>query len=148
MKKLFYPVVTLLMFCVLLSCEEKDCCVNLEGESNTLTGTWLLFERGYSPGAGYVIEPVSASPAQTLTFQSNGRMTATLDGLSDYKFYFIKDHPDPEQQIIALYKKYPGESPDPSTFTTSYHFHFDGNNLKLYYRYCIEGCHLALRKAE
>ena len=148
MKKPLNSLVTLLMICILLSCEEKDCCVNPEGESNALTGTWLLFERGYSPGAGYVIEPVSASPAQTLTFKSNGQMSTTLDGLSDYKFYFIKDHPDPEQRIIALFKRYPGESPDPSTFTTSYHFFFEGNDLKLYYRYCIEGCHLALTKTE
>lgn len=151
MKKLFKSGVTqviVLMLGVLFSCEEKDCCVLGEGEANVLTGTWLLVERGYSPGAGYVIEPVSPSPAQTLTFKSNGQMTSTLEGMSDYKFYFIEDNPEPEQRIVAFYKRFPGGSPGPSTFTMSYHFSFEGNNLKLYFRYCIEGCHLELRKTE
>jgi hypothetical protein len=151
MKNLLTPCALFLLICILFGCEQKDCCVLNEGEGSGLAGTWLLYEHGYSPGFGEVTEPVSPSPAQTLTFKSNGRMTSSLEGLSDYKFYFIRDAPVAEQRIVAFYKHYPGESPDPSTFDPSYHFSFEGENgenLKLYFRYCFEGCHLGLSRIE
>lgn len=143
MTKLFKTGVALfalLMVGVMSSCDEKDCCAF--GEDEGLTGTWLLYERGYSPGAGYITEPVSASPAQTLTFQDNGEMTSSINGSDEYEFYFIQGN------VIAFYKVYPGPSPDPSTFTTSFNLSRVGHNLKLQYRFCIEGCHMELRKID
>lgn len=142
MMNLLKQFVTLLMICMLFSCEQNDCCVNPEGGSNTLTGTWLLFERGYSPGGGYITEPVSANPAQTITFRNNGEMISTISGSDEYKFYFIQG------SIIAFYKEYPGSSPELATFTTSFDLSFVGDNIKLQYRYCIEGCHMQLRKID
>jgi hypothetical protein len=148
MKNLLTPCALFFLLSILFGCEEKDCCVFDEGEGSALAGTWLLYERGYSPGGGYIVEEVNNSPAQSLTFKSNGQMSSSLEGLEEYKFFYIQDDPVPEQRIVAFYKHYPGQSPDPSTFNPSYHFSFEGQNLKLYFRYCIEGCHLGLQKVD
>jgi hypothetical protein len=59
MKMLVVNIPVILVVILAVSCGEKDCCGDSEKEnSNELVGEWLLFERGYSPGAGYIIEPV------------------------------------------------------------------------------------------
>jgi len=143
MKKLFSYSIAFLVVCLSLSCEEgKDCCVPPPGIEGQITGSWLLFERGYSPGSGYITEPVSENPAQTLTFRSNGQLISTVSGQEDFKYYFV----DVDQKVVAFYKQDPGPTPDPSTYTTSYDFSFEEYNLRLNFRYCIEGCHMELRK--
>lgn len=131
------------IFCLLMifigSCTERDCCGIDESGDDLLIGTWSLYERGYSPGAGYIVEDVP--PGQTITFESDGVMTSNIQDLSDFHFYLFQNG------VISFFKNDPGSSPDPNTFTTSYDVTFDGDTIKLTYRYCIEGCHLGLRKA-
>jgi hypothetical protein len=141
MRNLVVNLPIILIAFLALSCNEKDCCVGLEKEgSDQLTGSWLLFERGYSPGAGYIIEPVSAVPPQTIEFKSNGEISCSVSGLTEYKFYSVKG------DVVGLFKSDPGPSPDSLAFTHSYNFSFEDGNLKLSYRYCIEGCHLGFKK--
>ena len=110
--------------------------------ATNLLGEWLLFERGYSPGAGYIIEPVSAVPPQIIEFKSNGELSCSVSGLTEYKFYSVKG------DVVGLFKSDPGPSPDSLAFTHSYNFSFEDSNLKLGFRYCFEGCHLGFKKVE
>lgn len=143
MKKLSNNVLIILVAMFTLSCDEKECCVNVEEEgANDILGEWLLYERGYSPGAGYVIEPVSAVPPQLIKFKDNGILSCTVKGLTDYKFYSV------QSDVVGLFKTDPGPEPDSLAFTHSYHFTFENGSLKLGFRYCYEGCHLGFKKIE
>ena len=143
MKKLVVNIPIILIALLALSCSEKDCCMGGEKEgSNELAGKWLLFERGYSPGAGYIIEPVSAVPPQIIEFKSNGELSCSVSGLTEYKFYSVND------DVVGLFKSDPGPSPDSLAFTHSYNFSFEDSNLKLGFRYCYEGCHLGFKKIQ
>jgi hypothetical protein len=140
--KTLINITLILIASIVVSCSEKDCCVGLEEDgTKELAGEWILFERGYSPGAGYIVEPVGPAPPQIIDFKSNGELSCSVPGLTDYKFYAVTG------DIVAFYKTDPGPSPDSLTFIHSYHFSFEGKELKLSFRYCIEGCHLGFRKA-
>ena len=143
MKKLFINMLLLLTAVLALSCEEKECCANEDEDgANAISGAWLLIERGYSPGAGYVIEPVSSVPPQIIKFKSDGSLSCTVDGLTDYKFYSVKG------DVVGLFKTNPGPEPDSLAFTHSYNITFEDGNLKLGFRYCYEGCHMGFKKVE
>ena len=143
MKKLPINIPIILIAAFALSCAEKECCQNQEEKSaNTISGAWLLYEHGYSPGAGYIIEPVSSVPPQRIEFKDNGELSSTVEGLADYKFYSVKG------DVVGLFKTNPGPAPDSTAFTNSYNFKFEDGNLKLHFRYCIEGCHMAFKKIE
>ena len=75
MKNIIQPMFILLgMF--LLGCVEKDdLCCGIK-EADQLSGRWLLYEVGYSPGFEYITEAIPPKPAQTLTF-SNNRVSST-----------------------------------------------------------------------
>ena len=53
--------------------------------SDRLVGKWLLYERGYSPGAGYYVNQILAVPPQTLEFASEGRLVAEGNDLAGYQ---------------------------------------------------------------
>src|SRR5688572_14090287 len=132
-KKLVINIPIILIALLALSCDEKDCCAGAEKEGNDdLAGDWLLFERGYSPGAGYIIEPVSAVPPQIIEFKNNGELSCSVSGLTEYKFYSVQG------DVVGLFKSDPGPSPDSLAFTHSYNFSFEDGNLKLGFRYCYE----------
>ena len=142
MKKVFINVLIILVGAFTLSCEEKECCTNLDDESSSILGQWILYERGLSPGSGYIIEPVSSVPPQIVEFKGNGEFACTVGGLTDYKYYAVIG------DIVGLFRTYPGPAPDSSAFTHSYHAIFEDGNIKLYFRYCFEGCHLGFKRLE
>ena len=143
MKKLVVNLGLILIVLFALSCNDKECCSDLEKEgSGELAGEWLLYENGYSPGAGYIIEPVSAIPPQIIDFKSNGELLCSVKGLTDYKFYSVMG------DVVGLFKTDPGPSPDSLAFTHSYNFSFNDGKLKLGFRYCYEGCYLGFKKVE
>lgn len=111
------------------------------------TGEWILYEQGYSPGAGYITEDVAPVPAQTMTLNADGTIEATIKGWEKFKYYLILEQ-DNDNKILALYESKPlNSNPDVNKLATSYQMAFDEEgNLKLYFRWCIEGCHLALKK--
>ena len=136
------PVILIALFT--LSCQDKECCAdenNKEG-NNILIGDWLLFERGYSPGAGYIVEPVSAVPPQRIEFKENGALSCSVSGLTEYKFYSVREN------IVGFFTEDPGPAPDSLAFIHSYNFSFQDGNLRLEFRYCIEGCHLGFKRIE
>jgi hypothetical protein len=146
MKKILVNIPVILIVFLALSCEEKNCCpeekdAKKEG-NNTLTGDWLLYERGYSPGSGYNIESVSPVPPQQIEFKENGELSCSVSGLTDYKFYSVLG------DVVGLFKENPGPTPDSLAFTHSYNFSFEEGKLRLGFRYCFEGCHLGFKRIE
>ena len=129
----------------LSTCSEDDACCDHE-TINSLTDTWLLFETGYSPGSGYIVEPVSDTPPQTMVFQSDGSFLSNIQQVEEYTYYLLL--PDGEKEVLSLYKEKPvEENPDLNTLEHSYSVEFqDDGSVKLYFRFCFEGCHLGLRK--
>lgn len=126
-----------MLFSVLGCDEENDCCII--AETDQFSGTWLLYEYGYSPGAGYITESVPEKPRQTITFD-NGKISSTMEGFKDNKRYEILTDSITNTPYIAFYKS------DSDTKPATYAFDFTEDVLKLYFRWCIEGCHMAFKQ--
>lgn len=147
MKTIVRPMFILLVM-VLLGCVEKDeLCCGIQ-EADRLSGRWLLYEVGYSPGFEYITEVVPPKPAQILTFGDN-RVSSTVEGLERFKYYRILNDTVVHTPYVALYADEPGDQPGiPSSDVLTYSFDLENNTLMLYYRWCYEGCHMAFRKVE
>ena len=147
MRKLLTLFHSVLMVIISESCiTEKDCCVPPPHDDQSLTGSWLLYESGYSPGAGYITEEVPPFPAQTVTFHSGNKLSSNIEGLSDYNFYRVLDDEYSDDKVVGIYKTNPGNPHDPLPYEHSYTIKFKDGNLFLHFRYCIEGCHMAFLK--
>jgi hypothetical protein len=130
------------------SCVEVDnvCCLPPFDES--FTGQWLLYETGYSPGGTYIVNEVPLNPPQKIILISERMLTITVQGLEDYTYYKLLDDPNSEFNILALYKTDPGnDTPDISKLEHSYVMSYHEGSLKLSYRWCIEGCHMAFKRS-
>ena len=68
---------------------------------------------GYSPGFGYITEPVPSSPAQTLTF-GDDRVSSTVEGLEQFKYYRILNDTVVHTPYLALYANEPSGQPEQS----------------------------------
>lgn len=133
----------------LLSCEYNDIESKLPFEGQKITGKWLLYEIGYSPGAGYVTKNVPAVPAHTVTFCEDGTLLSTIDDWKDNRFYqvLLDTSGGQKSTVLALFKVNPGfKLKSLNDVQVSYQLKFDDSNLKLYYRWCFEGCHIGLKK--
>ena len=127
------------------SCNEEDCC--LPADLNDLPGEYLVYEYGYSPGDRYIVEQVPAEPPQLLIFDISGAFESNYGGLTDFNHYRVYEHPT-EGKILALYKDNPppDDQVDLALLQDSYIMSTDEGNLRLYYRYCIEGCHIGVKR--
>jgi hypothetical protein len=142
--------ILLLSAMLLSSCENEGrlCCGKGDGDDE-ITGTWLLYETGYSPGAGYIIEEVPPYPAKTLTLDGSGGVKSSIGELTKYKYYEILHDTNIESDIVAFFETKPLATPDIDNLEHSYNITFDEeHNMKLGFRYCFEGCHLGLRKVK
>lgn len=127
---------------VLYGCDEKDNSPIIQS-TGELTGWWLLYETGYSPGVGYIVEAVSPKPPQVLVFEEE-EMSSSINELEDFKFYKVSTDTVTQTEFVALYKNKPTLQNDESSPT--YSFLITGDTLKLYFRYCYEGCHLGFKR--
>jgi hypothetical protein len=145
MSKIQISTVAFIFILFLLSC--KDTPIDLS-QDKELTGSWILYERGYSPGAGYIIEKVPTLPPQIITFKTDNRISTTITGLTDFKFYLITTDSVTKEKVLALYENFPADDlkNPPDFYAHSYLIKAEGDRLKLYFRYCFEGCHLGLRR--
>jgi hypothetical protein len=133
MKKILFVVIL-----VGSSCKDDSMVV-----PSPLHGTWLLYETGFSPGAGYIVNEVPEVPAQTLTLNADGTVESTMDGFKDYVFYQI------DSDVVKFYRSNPDTEPrDPNLIPGSFGFSLNDNKLRLNYRGCIEGCHMAFRQVQ
>jgi len=134
------------------SCTEtKDCCVFplSEDGAEAFGGSWLLFERGYSLGAGYVTVEVPATPAQLLAFDGDKVFASNISVLEAFTYYAVLDDPNSGDKVLALLTEDPGlVTPDVETVQHSYTIEWSASALTLHYRWCIEGCHISLKKIE
>jgi hypothetical protein len=138
--------ISFLLFVIASACEEKDCCSIQEEGRNDLTGSWLLYEWGYSPGAGYITENVSQIPPQTITFHDDGTISSSVDGWKPHLFYLVLSDPSqPDLSVLALFDTLPDQPVDINDLQNSYLITFDDGKLKLSFRWCVEGCHLGFR---
>ena len=138
----------LLILLILSSCDKnEDCCLPItEGE---LLGTYRVYEYGYSPGDRYIIEAVSANPAQLINFKDDNSFSSNYSELKDFNYYVLLND-DREGVILALFAEEPDfkEEFDIINLDHSYSVEFEEFNVKLNYRFCIEGCHIGIKKIE
>lgn len=117
----------------LLNCRSNDSDNSVKPiHGEALAGTWLLYERGYSPGSGYIIEKIPAKPEQTLTFTADGKLHAQGDGLKYYQS-FSQFRLDTLNTAVRIHYS-------PSETNYSEGVYLKNDTLKLY-QPCIEGCH-------
>ena len=134
-------------FLVVVSCNsDQECCLPID-DFESLIGKWQIYEQGYSPGAGYIVEEVPDKPAQILIFESDNRFSSNNTGLEGFSYYSVLND-GLEGNILALYENESDmkENQDTNSLEHSYAIRYDEGNVKLHFRYCIEGCHLGLKK--
>ncbi|GAB2599870.1 hypothetical protein [Spirosoma areae] len=123
----------------LLNCRSDDSIKPVHGEG--LAGTWLLYETGYSPGAGYIVDKIPSKPAQTLTFTADGQVRAQGDQLKSYQSY-TSFRTDTTNKIVQIHF-----SPNVSGYAGSQWITLKNDTLTLHPP-CIEGCHSAFVRVE
>jgi len=139
----------LLFTCIVLgsSCQEEADKIPETSFGQAIAGSWVLVEYGYSPGAGYITEVVPEIPRQTIDFQEDFGVSTNIERLMEYKFYRILEDTASESMVIALYEENPGSAvQDISKLAHSYSVQWNEGKLILYYRWCIEGCHLGFKR--
>jgi hypothetical protein len=146
MRKLKKLSVTVVMLVVISCSNYQDCCLPAE-ERDGLIGTWRIFERGYSPGFNYIIEEVPSFPAQNLTFSAENQFSTNVSGLDKFGYYLVLND-GINGEVLALFENKTDlqNNQDINRLVHSYNVKFEEGNLKLYYRYCFEGCHMGLKK--
>lgn len=151
MKKLFVLGI-LILTALSTSCQEDEpvieCCFPFD-DSIGLNGSWQVFERGYSPGDRYIIEDVPDTPAQIMNFGSENAFSSNITGLGDYSFFkILEDSYIEGGAVLALFSELADmQNLDADNLEHSYTLEqYSDGSIKLGFRFCIEGCHLALKK--
>jgi hypothetical protein len=138
-------VILLVSIFSLIACEDKP-----EPDIETvpqLEGIWILYERGYSPGVGYHIEKINTNPPSRITLTWDRDFSSNINGLTQFNFYRVVMDSVHNRQVLALYEEDPSnETLDVDNLKNSYFIELEENKLKLYFRYCIEGCHMAFKR--
>lgn len=132
----------------LIACEDthENPEIIVETET-TIEGHWVLYERGYSPGVGYIVEKVNDNPSSKITLTFEKEFSSNIKGLEQFKYYRVVMDSALDTQILALYKTNPGTiEPDVKSLEHSYYIELQEDDLKLSFRYCIEGCHMSFKR--
>lgn len=129
---------------LLLSCQTEEGLNGLSGTYGPLVDTWIMVERGYSPGSGYITDPVPAEPAQLISFMSDRRMHSNITDLEEFNYYLVEEDSSSGDAVLSLYHLDPVENPGHAP-ASSYNLVFEEGLLKLHFRWCIEGCHMGFR---
>jgi hypothetical protein len=146
--KIHFILPLLALIAVLGSSCEADHNDSLQKNYEIQKTTWLLYEQGYSPGAGYYTDPVPESLQQTILFEADNKFSTTIEGLDKYKYYRIVEDSISSRTVLVLHTNDPGNRHVDIDQEHSYNMEFVDGNLKLYYRYCIEGCHMAFKQVK
>jgi hypothetical protein len=137
------------LFCLILfvaSCREDEKPLSKTEKSDSLVGRWLYVERGYSPGAGYITEPVPGTPVQTIQFFPDLTMDTDVEGLSDFKYYRLSKDITSEAVVLTLFRQNPDDGNPSNEVWNRYFVTWEGETLKLHQQGCIEGCHMGFRR--
>ena len=137
--------VTILLF----ACDQSNNGITPESRRDSIAGSWLLVEYGYSPGSGYITNPVPAVPPQWLTMEMDGSFASNIEALKIYRYYGLVDDKVSAEKVLALFESDPGEVlPDLADLHPTYTVKEEGTRLTLSYRWCIEGCHMTFRPVD
>lgn len=144
MRRRLLPILLTLAASV-LSCEQELGPLRTGPVGETLVGSWLLVERGHSPGSGYYTDPVPDEPPQYMTLHADHRLTSNI--FTEYKYYRVLIDTAQDVEVVAFFRSDPGDKPvHLSNLEHSYTVRKEEEMLKLWYRYCFEGCHLGFRR--
>ncbi|WP_288423477.1 hypothetical protein [uncultured Spirosoma sp.] len=102
-----------------------------------LIGSWQYVERGYSPGAGYIVEPIHKTPVQQVDFLPDG--TLRLVNTEDQLFATARTYRIDSTQRGKLLSLFNGEKAIVGLPMT---MRIRNDTLRLSPP-CIEGCHFA-----
>jgi hypothetical protein len=117
--------------------------------SNDLKGVWLLYEEGYSPGAGYVTRPVPPDPAQTLKFIDESQIVSSVKGYEEFKFYTVERDSTNKMISLKIFRTDPHTEIISDSAFRQFIVEKQEETMKLMQIGCIEGCHLGfVRKME
>lgn len=129
---------------VLFSCNEhKSELLEKQG----LLGEWQVYESGYSPGGDYVIDEVPNDPLKYVRFGEDHLFESNYEGLENVNYFDVIE--ENQKPVLLLYENNPGdEHQNRSELVYKYYAKIEGDKLKLMYAYCIEGCHIGLKRLE
>lgn len=102
-----------------------------------LIGSWHYVERGYSPGAGYIVEPIPKTPVQQVDFLPDG--TLRLVNTEDQLFATARTYRIDSTQRGKQLSLFNGEKAIVGLPMT---MRIRNDTLRLSPP-CIEGCHFA-----
>ena len=139
LKNIFVGLLPFLLF----SCQTEEGLNGLSETYESLLDTWIMVERGYSPGSGYITDPVPAEPAQLISFLPDRRMHSNISGLEEFNYYLLEEDSS-SGDVLSFYHLNPVENPSHAQ-VSSYSVVFEEGLLKLHFRWCIEGCHMGFR---
>lgn len=108
-------------------------------ESNGIIGSWLLFERGFSPGDRYIVEEVPPVPGQLIRFKADSTFESNIEGYKSFNRFRLREQND--AVVLILYSGAGIDHQGRISFTISN----PGQRLELRAHGCIEGCHEAYR---
>jgi hypothetical protein len=142
------PLYLLLILFVAASCGEEEVateCAALHDEKGP-QGHWQIVEYGYSPGDKYYTVEVPGTPLQYAHFADGNRFQSNYEQLKEFNYYLLLKEGDGEV-YLAFYKNKPVEAEENlnPTFDASFSLGMDDDVLELWFRYCIEGCHIGLK---
>lgn len=147
--KNFRNLISFLTILFLFGCSENKPEVEPEArplkDESELFGTWIMYERGYSPGDIYYTDPVSFDPPQLVKFNADHKFASNI--FTEYTYYAIVEYPGTQFKILALFKSKPVDI-NPLQLEHSYFVSFIGPKLRLVYRSCFEGCHLGFQPTQ
>lgn len=124
----------LILLGLALSCSEKG----LVPDEYGLQGSWRLYEEGGSPGFGYVVTPVPASPLQRLTFTSQGQLLTEGKRFSSFgRVAYYRIDSASAGPWLTLSAEPAGKS------FLGGHFQIRADTLRIVPA-CYEGCHYSL----
>lgn len=103
---------------------------------SSIEGTWRLYERGYSPGYGYYVDTIPATPLQSLTFTKKGEVhrQGDLNGPFDFTLPYYRVTASQTDLKIQFLNSKKEES------TNSLGLRILGDTMRITPT-CFEGCH-------
>lgn len=132
------------------SCEYENISaeeVTEEAGTQSIVGSWLLVETGYSIGGPIIKVPVPADPPKTITLDPDLTLSSVNAGFDGYKYYRILEDTAIDRQVIAFFQEDPGSGPlELAGLQPTYNIFWEGNYVNLNYRWCIEGCHMKFKR--
>jgi hypothetical protein len=130
-------LIYIIVFIVLgVSCSKNELAPMRYG----IEGSWRLYEEGYSPGNGYILNRISANPLQSLTFTNKGELFGQGDNLKGYSTtpYYRVDSTQNGLRLHFLASRR-------DSLGRYMNFRIEGDMMRIT-PFCFEGCHLSFAR--